>query len=67
MRVSGTKGRVRFEGITAESERTRGKCNMCEGRVIRSHRTGILHTRCYSCRYLVMIYGPNIVVRRVNE
>lgn len=45
----------------------RGVCETCGGRVVRSYHTGILHARCYLCRYLSMIYGPNIRVRREDE
>jgi hypothetical protein len=39
-------------------------CKLCNGRVNRSHLTGILHLYCYFCRYLRMIYGPSISVKR---
>lgn len=45
------------------------KVRLCEcGRQIRRSRlTGILWKRCYRCRYLIMIYGPSIVVKIVND
>lgn len=43
-----------------------GTCSMCGGRTVRSWRTGILHRNCRECRYAIMMYGPNIKVRRVQ-
>jgi hypothetical protein len=42
-------------------------CKTCQGPVRRSWLTGILHKRCRFCRYLVMMYGPNIGVSRVPK
>ena len=39
-------------------------CVTCGGGVRRSHVTGIMHRHCTVCRYLRMIYGPNIRVSR---
>lgn len=46
-------------------EASRAKCP-CGGDIHRSHRTGILHRYCYLCRYLRMIYGPSISIRRIG-
>lgn len=43
-------------------DKVKRRCITCNRRVRRSHRTGILHSRCFNCRYLVMIYGPSIRV-----
>lgn len=48
-------------------DKTKRTCTMCGGQVRRSWRTGILHTRCRSCRYLIMMYGPNIEVTFEKE
>jgi hypothetical protein len=45
---------------------SRSTCASCTGPVHRSWRTGILHTYCYACRYLRMIYGNSITVRRIK-
>ena len=65
------RGKVRG---TAEAEVSRddpklqrGTCETCGGRVLRSWRTGTLHARCFICRYLTMIYGPNIRVKREDR
>lgn len=47
------------EGLPKKRE-----CSTCGGGVHRSHVTGILHHHCSICRYLRMIYGPNIKVER---
>lgn len=46
-----------------DSEPSRRECS-CGGGIRRSHVTGILHRYCSICRYLRMIYGPNITVER---
>jgi hypothetical protein len=38
----------------------------CGGTIIRSRTTGILHRRCFSCRYLHMVYGNNVTIRRIK-
>jgi hypothetical protein len=38
----------------------------CGGEIHRSSRTGILHRFCFQCRYLRMIYGPNIETKRIT-
>lgn len=68
MRIEGTKGRVAFTADTGEPATSTVRiCALCHGLVRRSHRTGILHRHCFTCRYLRMIYGPNIGVRRVAK
>lgn len=59
------KGKVSGEArIGPPSEDKVGRCVKCGGRVLRSWHTGILHRACFLCRYLMMIYGPKIEVRR---
>jgi hypothetical protein len=60
------RGRKFHAHVKPSEERSR-KCALCEGPVHRSWRTGVLHSKCYACRYLVMIYGPSIEVERVVE
>ncbi len=54
------KGRTFTAHITV-SESTKGSCRLCQGPTRRS-KYGILHRACSRCRYLMMIYGPNIAV-----
>lgn len=67
MNIDGERGGLLFHVVTKEAGVTRGVCRCCGGRTLKSHRTGILHSDCFGCRYLKMIYGPNIRVRRVTE
>lgn len=48
-------------------KKVKRRCNKCNRPVRRSHRTGILWPNCFVCRYLMMIYGPNISVKYVEE
>jgi hypothetical protein len=43
------------------SKDSKGACKTCGGRTLRSWSTGILHTDCYRCRHLKMIYGDRYV------
>lgn len=43
-------------------KKVKRRCNKCNRPVRRSHKTGILHPNCFTCRYLMMVYGPNISV-----
>lgn len=65
-RVTGELRKHVFMARVQPSEDTVGKC-ACGGRIIRSHRTGILHKDCFTCRYLKMIYGPNITITRRED
>lgn len=44
-------------------KKTKTECLCCERPVRRSWRTDILWDHCFTCRYLKMIYGPNIGVK----
>lgn len=60
------RGKLRFSATVQPSAESQGKCRKCGGEVRRSHATGILWRACSGCRYLMMIYGPNIGVTRVT-
>lgn len=67
MIFEGRKGKIDYKADTGErSPAAQRICALCGGRVVRSYRTGILHRFCFVCRYLRMIYGPNIGVRRIK-
>ncbi len=53
-------------GAVKRGSRNVGTCEMCGGRTVRSWVTHILHPNCRECRYAIMMYGPNIKVRRVQ-
>lgn len=63
-RFQGVKSHKRYTVNVEPSEEKARTCTTCGGPVHRSWRTGILHSRCFTCRYLVMIYGPSIRVTR---
>jgi hypothetical protein len=48
-------------------KKTKRRCTCCKRPVRRSHKTGILWPTCFTCRYLKMIYGPNISVEWVED
>lgn len=62
--ATGTYGKLTFTVRFIPDEETKGTCDSCGGRTLRSHKTGILHDDCYGCRHLKMIFGPNIKVTR---
>jgi hypothetical protein len=66
-RWTGTIHDREYVAKTTPSAKTQRACTMCGGQVRRSWRTGILHTRCRTCRYLILMYGPNITVELVKE
>lgn len=67
MSYGGIKKGVKFHARAMCSDVTGGECITCGRSTRRSWRTGILHKRCYGCRYLVMIYGPSITVEYTRE
>ncbi len=63
---------ARQQTLSAISLRPSGKlkvveCEKCGRPVRRSWRTEILWDHCFACRYLMMVYGPNIGVRWVGK
>lgn len=66
-RLEGELRKHLFVAYVQPSEETKRKCASCGGRIIRSHLTGILHKDCFTCRYLKMIYGPNIKIERRED
>lgn len=64
MHVRGEHSGARFSATYAISIRAKRECSTCGRLVRRSWRTKILHKDCFGCRYLKMIYGPNISVTR---
>lgn len=65
--LTGYDASHRFRVHYLKSRKTQRLCTMCGGRVRRSWKTGILHSRCRFCRYLVMMYGPSIEVEQRVE
>lgn len=63
----GVKNNRHFIARPQISTVTERKCLTCKRPTRRSWRTGVLHNRCFTCRYLVMIYGPNIEVEWVEK
>jgi hypothetical protein len=61
--VHGERGGLLFTAYPKIANVTRGVCGTCGGPTRRS-RYGIMHKDCFGCRYLKMIYGPNITVTR---
>jgi hypothetical protein len=64
----GEKGKVTFRAeldVDLDKRPHKRDCSLCGIRVHRSWRTGLLHSKCFYCRYLSMIYGPSIEVRRM--
>jgi hypothetical protein len=43
--------------------RVKTTCSKCDRPVRRSSKTGTLWPNCYTCRLLMMVYGPNIKVK----
>lgn len=64
--ITGERGKLSFHAWPKESSVEKGICHTCAGPVRKSWRTGILHRDCFGCRYLKMIYGPNIKVERTE-
>lgn len=64
MHIQGQTARTFYRATYAISTRMKRECATCGGLVRRSWRTKILHRDCFGCRYLKMIYGPNISVTR---
>lgn len=65
-RLTGEHSKLRFTAHVEPSTATKGECSRCGGATRRSIY-GILHDECSGCRHLVMIYGPSIEVRRVDD
>lgn len=63
----GDRNNRHFVAHVTPSVRLKRECALCHKTVRRSWRTGILWSCCFSCRYLKMIYGPNIKVTIVEE
>jgi hypothetical protein len=64
MQARGDRGKLSFKAKWTPSSTNRSVCRSCGGLVRQSWRTGITHRNCFGCRYLIMIYGPNIQVER---
>jgi hypothetical protein len=66
-RIAGELHERKYKAKFKVSKLTKRTCTMCGGRVRRSWVTHILHTRCRTCRYLVMMYGPSIEVTYIGD
>jgi len=66
-RFNGIRNHRRFKVTTIPAKKEKRRCLSCDRFVRRSWRTGLLHPRCFTCRYLVMIYGTSIKVSYVEE
>jgi hypothetical protein len=65
-RWEGERNHRHYLARTRPSPAERKKCSCCGRTVRRSWRTGLTWGSCYTCRYLKMIYGPNIKVKWVG-
>ena len=67
MNISVNRGDRHYYGRYTPAKKTQRTCTMCSRNVRRSHVTKILHKNCRACRYMTMMYGPNISVTRFDS
>lgn len=66
MNISIDRNDRHYYGRYVPAKKMKRTCCMCGRSVRRSHVTKILHKNCRSCRYMIMMYGPNISVTRFD-